>query len=140
MSNRFQMYLADTIKLVESLIIKSEDTINAMNQWVIDYYGKEAVNLNDPTSWKYYYNVCGEYHFSDPKIVVTSWDTLEEIEFTKRNLEIHPTLLASSQMFFSFDMRSVVVEPSKLSFGLVADCPLGSFQQLMRFFANVLLH
>lgn len=89
MSNRYQLYVANTIKLVESLVIKSNDSIDALNQWVIDYYGAESFNKNDPHTWKYYLNVSGEYHFTDKIMEVVSWDTLETIVFNKSNLEIH---------------------------------------------------
>lgn len=89
MSNRYQLYVANTIKLVESLVIKSNDSIDALNQWVIDYFGIDSFNKNDSHSWKYYLNVSGEYHFTDAIMEVVSWDTLETIVFNKTNLEIH---------------------------------------------------
>lgn len=89
MSTRYQLYEANTVKLVESLVIKSTDTVDALNQWVIDYYGADKVNKNDPHSWKYYLNVSGEYHFTDSVMSVVSWDTLETIVFNKENLAVH---------------------------------------------------
>lgn len=89
MSSRYQLYEANTVKLVESLVIKSSDSVDSLNQWVIDYYGVDKVNYNDPHTWKYYLNVSGEYHFTDDSMSVVSWDTLETIEFTKENLAEH---------------------------------------------------
>ncbi len=89
MSTRYQLYVANTIKLVESLIIKSTDSIDTINQWVIDYYGIDSLNKNDPHTWKYYLNISGEYHFADIVMEVVSWDTLETIVFNKENLAIH---------------------------------------------------
>ena len=89
MSSRYQLYVANTIKLVESLIIKSSDSVDALNKWVTDYHGINQFNSNDPHTWKYYLNVSGEYHFTDNVMEVVSWDTLETIVFNKENLKIH---------------------------------------------------
>ena len=81
--------MANSIKLVESLVIKSNDSVDTLNQWVVDYFGAEPFNRNDRHSWKYYLNVSGEYHFTDKVMEVVSWDTLETIIFNKSNLDIH---------------------------------------------------
>ncbi len=89
MSSRYRLYVANTIKLVESLVVKSNDSVDALNQWVTDYFGSDLVNKLDPHTWKYYMNVSGEYHFTDQVMEVVSWDTLETIIFNKENLEVH---------------------------------------------------
>ncbi len=87
--NHYKVYLDQVLGLVNTLTIKSEDTANAMNNLLIELKGEQAVNLQDPTTWKYYKNICGEYHYSDSLIYITSLDTLEKIAFTKENLDIH---------------------------------------------------
>lgn len=82
-------YLDDTFKLVSTLTIKSQDSIDRINELLTLQYGNNAVDSNDPSSWKYYLNICGEYHFTDTPMSVVSIDTLQEIDFTKANLEIH---------------------------------------------------
>lgn len=86
---RFNLYLNKVFKLVETIVIKSEETINGLNQYIIDYYGKDNFNELDPLTWKYYLNVSGQYHFSDTEMSVVSWDTLETIVFNIENLNIH---------------------------------------------------
>lgn len=89
--DHYKLYLNDTFKLAKTLSIKSNDSRDGINDWIQLVYGKGAVNLDDPTTWKYYLNLSGQPHFSDKSMRVTSLDTLEEIEFTKANLNIHTT-------------------------------------------------
>lgn len=84
-----QLYLTDTKTLAKTMVIKSEVSAELINTYLILKYGTDAVDLSDPTSWKYYLNISGEYHPTDTRMTVISLDNLEVIEFTKENLEIH---------------------------------------------------
>lgn len=88
-SNYYQLYLNDVMTLAQTLVIKSSESAEALNKFVTDYHGAAAVDPLYPTTWKYYLNLSGERHPIDPQIWVTSLDTLERIEFTKANLEVH---------------------------------------------------
>lgn len=48
------------------------------------------VNDQDPTSWKYYINMVGDYHFSDTPMYIYSVDTQSQILFSKENMVLHP--------------------------------------------------
>lgn len=93
--NYYRLYMESVIKLASTLSIKSEQSATAINQVITAKYGADGVDLSDPTTWKYYLNICGEYHFDDEKIYVTSLDTLESIEFNKSNLLIHKATAAA---------------------------------------------
>lgn len=82
-------YLNNTFKLASTLTIKSQDSIDRINELLVLKYGTGAVINETPSSWKYYQNICGEYHYTDTMMRVVSIDTLQEIDFTKANLEIH---------------------------------------------------
>lgn len=82
-------YYEDCFTLVKTMIVKYEAQALLMNERVALQYGEAAVNADDPDSWKYYMNVCGEYHPTDTIMRVISIDTLEEIVFTVENLRIH---------------------------------------------------
>lgn len=49
-------------------------------------YGVSAYDKNDKTTWKYYKNICGQYHFTDQVMVITSLDSLQNITFSRENL------------------------------------------------------
>lgn len=87
----YRIYYADCVKLAMSVVIKLNTTIDMVNQFIKLKYGEEAVDVNDPSSWKWYRNVCGEYHFSDTVMTVKSLDTQEEILFDKETLANHPS-------------------------------------------------
>ena len=87
-NNYFNIYLRKTIQLAETIVIKSESSINGINRAVSEVFGTSAVG-SDPRKWKYYMNISGEYHPQDDMMKVISLDTLEEIEFTKENLVIN---------------------------------------------------
>ena len=87
--NYSQIYRDSIFQLVASINIKHDQTAQAINNGLMVLYGESIVTKTDPTTWKYYLNVSGEYHSTDTKMHVTSMDTLEVIEFNKANLEIH---------------------------------------------------
>lgn len=88
-NNYFKIYLSQVFALAETLVIKSVASAESINKLIISELGGGAVNLNDPTTWKYYRNICGEYHELDQVMEVVSLDTLEKITFDKENLKKH---------------------------------------------------
>jgi hypothetical protein len=91
-SNNYQIYINQTLQLVETIVIKSSYTARALNEWVegaMAAGGYLTPVDPDPTTWKYYLNLAGEYHSIDEVMTVVSMDTLEEIVFNKENLLIH---------------------------------------------------
>jgi hypothetical protein len=93
-----ERYLEDCILFTKTVVIKLAEAAALMNEGVAASYGKDAVDDYDPTSWKYYLNISGRYHFSDTPMTVISIDTLEEIDFTRENLAIH-TATASAYAY-----------------------------------------
>lgn len=86
----YSIYLHNTFDLANTLTIKSSDSASLVNDGLMLDYGDAVVDLNDPSSWKYYMNISGEYHITDTVMTVVSLDTLEEINFTRANLDLHP--------------------------------------------------
>ena len=86
----YRIYYTDCVKLAMTVVVKLNTTIDMINQLIKLKYGEESVDTNDPSSWKWYLNVSGEYHFTDKMMFVRSLDTQEEIPFTKWMLDEHP--------------------------------------------------
>lgn len=86
--NYYQLYMNDVLTLAQTIVIKSVDTANGLNNYVADVM-LATVDTLDPTTWKYYLNLSGQYHPTDTVMTVTSMDTLETIDFTMANLAIH---------------------------------------------------
>jgi hypothetical protein len=51
--------------------------------------GGPSTNTLDPTTWKYYLNISGQYHPRDKQMTIVSIDTRETIVFSPANLLIH---------------------------------------------------
>lgn len=88
-NNYYQIYLDSVTQLASSLVIKSAETADAINIGLRITYGDSVVDQNDPTSWKYYKNLVGQYHSTDAVMTVVSVDTLQTIDFTRENLQFH---------------------------------------------------
>lgn len=95
--NYYKLYIDDVLDLAETLVIKSEYTALRINQFMRYTHGEDSVDQNNPSTWKYYLNIAGEYHPTDPAIKVISLDTLQEIDFTKANLALHKATAAAYQ-------------------------------------------
>lgn len=98
----YGVYLEKVFQLAKTLVIKSDAFIHLMNEQVRIRAGQDSVDPYRPETWRYYMNVCGEYHPQDifelkGKIRIVSMDTLEEIEFTKENLALHRTTFKEYQ-------------------------------------------
>jgi hypothetical protein len=94
-SNYYQIYIGKVLQLAATIVIKSTDFAQAINAGLqaqamaAGLSADAAVDTTDPTTWKYYMNLAGEYHSTDTMMQVVSMDTLETIDFTVANLAIH---------------------------------------------------
>lgn len=88
-SNNYQIYINQTLQLAATIVIKSTYAAEAINLGLMGSSGYLTSVDPDPTTWKYYLNLAGEYHSSDAVMTVVSLDTLETIVFNKSNLRLH---------------------------------------------------
>lgn len=100
--NYYELYINNVFSLAETIVIKSEDTASAINSVISAVYGPDAVNPQDPFSWKYYKNISGQYHSTDKLMKVTSLDTLQSIDFTIENL----TLSGTTRLAYQYGSRN----------------------------------
>lgn len=96
-NNYYQIYLSSVFDLANTLSIKFEQAAEAINNKVMIDHGYSTVDLDEPSTWKYYQNISGSYHFSNKTIEITSLDTLETIVFSKQVLEDHPATVQAYQ-------------------------------------------
>ena len=73
---------------LRSITIKFSPIAEYVNNTLIA--NGHSVNLTDPTTWKYYLNMVGEYHPTDTEMYVTSLDTRQSILFSPANLVVNP--------------------------------------------------
>lgn len=85
----YKLYLDSVFELAETLVIKSEYAAEKINEYLTYTGHADSFLPHDARTWKYYLNICGEYHSTDAPIKITSLDTLEEIVFNKQNLSVH---------------------------------------------------
>lgn len=88
-NNYYQIYIDSVLQLAASVVIKSSDTADGVNTALYMQYGPNAYDPLNPRSWRYYLNLAGRYHSADEVMTVTSMDTLQTIQFTRENLQIH---------------------------------------------------
>lgn len=89
----FNIYVQSCRDLARSIIIKSEATARAINEYD-KYFYPNFYKEHDRKTWRYYMHLAGQYHPSDlidgkPSIKILSIDTVEEIDFTVANLKYH---------------------------------------------------
>lgn len=88
-NNYYEIYIKQCRDLVESLVIKSEYTAEGLNRRITDNSPNAYIDEHDKRGWKYYMNLAGQYHYTDPPIYVVSVDTLETILFSLEKLKLH---------------------------------------------------
>lgn len=110
MANDFyQIYRADVMRLAKTMVIKSEISALATNR-ALQGYG--VTSSEDKRTWRYYMNIAGLYHSTNTMMRVRSLDTLEMIDFTVENMQIHRAT-AREYAFGSRYYESLVSENSR---------------------------
>lgn len=127
MSNTYyDLYLSDVFKLAKTLVVKSHATAEAINTNLEQMQPNLYIDKQNLSTWKYYMNLAGDYHSTDTMMYVISMDTLEEIAFTKENLEIHRATAreyAYGSRYYNA-LVSKYPEQEMLIFGILNPVPL----------------
>lgn len=112
-NNQYQLYIDNVLNLAETIVIKLSQAAEAMNSQVMIENGLNSVDASDQSSWKYYQNISGRYHFSDSAILVASLDTTEIIAFTKENLITHSATKEAYQFGSRYYRELILQYPDK---------------------------
>ena len=111
--NYYNIYINSVLDLAQTIVIKSEESATAINNYLKMVHGDSIVDNNDLTTWKYYQNICGQYHVTDEVITITSLDTLEKITFTIENLKLHRTTGKAYQFSTRHYIELLALHPGK---------------------------
>lgn len=111
--NYYKLYVESIFNLASTIVIKSELSAEMINKFLVLQYGEQEVDPYDPTSWKYYLNVCGQYHPRDEQITITSLDSGVEIVFDKLRLDQNPVTKSSYAYGSRYYRELVTLHPDK---------------------------
>lgn len=87
MNFQYALYVKSILNLIGTMVIKDAYTASKMNERLLS--SGFAVDLDLPSSWKYYLNLSGVYHVADTIMKVRARETGELIDFTRANLLIY---------------------------------------------------
>lgn len=99
MATSLQIYESQVIQFLKSCTIIFSQIATLQNTNLIN--SGYAV-LDDPTTWKYYLNLSGQYHPTDTVMYVQSLDTKQSIEFSPASLAANPKTLAGYSIGSSY--------------------------------------
>lgn len=97
--NLYKLYTNSIFDLAQSIRIKFDQIAENLNLQVLLDTGVQ-VSSSDKSTWKYYQNMSGMYHYTDTLMQVYSIDTEQTIDFTVSNLQNNP-LTAEAYKFNS---------------------------------------
>lgn len=87
------LYRLQIIRFLQTLTLKFSPFAGMIN-WSLVGRGY-IIDYDDPTTWKYYMNLIGQYHPSDSQMIVNSLDTGQPINFTIEELNNNPKTKAA---------------------------------------------
>ncbi len=108
---QYDIYRRKVFDLSRTLVVKSSASADAINRELRNY-GFD-VNENDPSTWKYYLHLAGNYHSSDQAMTVKSLDTTQDIAFTRATLNDHLATLREYRTFGAYYRALVARYPDQ---------------------------
>ena len=93
MAVSLQIYESQVIQFLQSCTIVYSTMAKQINNNLIA--AGYTVDNTDPTTWKYYLNLSGQYHSTDTVMQIQSLDTKTVIDFTVANLASNPKTAAA---------------------------------------------
>lgn len=93
-NNLYDLYIKSITDLAQAMVIKFDQVAKSVNKSVLLQSGV-IVDEDNPQSWKYYQNICGQYHFTDVPMSVYSLDAEISIDFTVAALQANPVTKAA---------------------------------------------
>lgn len=91
-NHEFSSFIDDCIRLTKSIIVKNAAEAKITNDTVENVYGFPTRQQENPSDWRYYQHLSGNYYHLgtiDQPVRLVSLDTGEEIEWTKQTAAEH---------------------------------------------------
>lgn len=82
-------YIPELYRLVRSIVIKSSHQAKLINDNIIKKYGINSVTA-DSSTWRYYLNLNGVYHFSNEEMYINVIENGTSMKLTKELLDLYP--------------------------------------------------
>jgi hypothetical protein len=116
----YELYVNATTDLAQSIVVKFDALALGVNLAVLLKTGQNADPAN-PASWKYYQNICGQYHSSDTAMSVYSLDSENIIPFTVSSLAANPVTKAAYAFGSTYynDLLSAYPDQEMLILGIL---------------------
>ena len=110
---------------MQSIVIKFDQIAQKMNLLVLQNTGV-LVDPTDPTVWKYYQNISGQYNFSDTMMTVYSLDSETTINFTIADLALNPVTAAAYAFGSQYYNELLATYPNQemLILGILYPCDM----------------
>lgn len=126
-SASYELYRKSVFTIAKTLVVKHSEAAAIMNTFLIakGYY----VDANNPSSWKYYLNLAGQYHESD----------LDEINAINKGVSDYMQIkVASNTGPVSVDFTQSLIDPITGDVGLANEYVYDSFyyRQLLETYPN----
>ena len=125
-SNLYGLYVKDVINLAQTVVVKLDQVAQAVNYLVMSKTSSLEIDKSDRTTWKYYQNISGAYHFTDDLMEVESLDTGDVIVFNLDNLADHPITQEaySYGSYFYNELLARFPEQETLILGILYPCDI----------------
>lgn len=126
-------YYRDIFLLTKSFTIVCKEEAGLYNDLISEFYGKE-IDHNEPSTWRYYTHLTGEYHELDSPIQLVSIDSGNTITLSKETIIYHRSTRDELLKFGYYYKELVDRYPTQelLIKSIINTSPLPTMEELLK--------
>ena len=127
-NNFFNLYLQSVLDFAQTVVIKLDQVAETTNYAVMQKTGSTTIDTNDRSTWKYYQNISGAYHFSDDLMHIESLDGNGQILFAKDSLVANP-ITKGAYSYGSYYYKELIArypDQEMLILGILYPCDISA--------------